>query len=240
MKVIGAFNTKALMKGGVKPPDDKSYLPDVLKAQLPTILKAMNESVAKQTKRNFFDTKVTFLYDNLMNMNIENAETSINFDIDGHNKSDGNIADLDDLFDEISYKTIKADVNKVLKNGVKVLDVYDGGTLGSIIEFKVVKPKKVTSSMNQISGVDEGESLHKLINSDGDTIMSFKLDKANIWVVKNEYNKVIAQLPINEDKSDFSYNKIILGNKIDIAEALGNLINSAMMSNKIGIKSILL
>ena len=144
MKVIGSFNTKGSISRKVtgKKLNGKSYLPDVLKEQIPAILKALNASVARQTKKNFFDTKVTLLYDNLIDENIDNAETSINFDIDGYNKSDGNVADLDDIFDEISYKTIKADVNKVLKDGVKVLDVYDGGYLGSIIEFQVAKPKK--------------------------------------------------------------------------------------------------
>lgn len=154
MKVISSFITKGSISRKVvgKKPNGKSYLPDVLKEQIPAILKALNASVSRQTKKNFFDTKVTLLYDNLIDEDIDNAETSINFDIDGYNKSDGNVADLDDIFDEISYKTIKADVNKVLKNGVKVLDVYDGGYLGSIIEFKVSKPKKVTGSLKTKTG----------------------------------------------------------------------------------------
>ena len=162
MKVISSFITKGSISRKVvgKKPNGKSYLPDVLKEQIPAILKALNASVARQTKKNFFDTKVTLLYDNLIDEDIDNAETSINFDIDGYNKSDGNVADLDDIFDEISYKTIKADVNKVLKNGVKVLDVYDGGYLGSIIEFKVSKPKKVTSSLKQTAQKETSKISH--------------------------------------------------------------------------------
>lgn len=234
MKAIGAFNTKGTISRKVtgKKSNGKSYLPDVLKDQLPAILKAMNESVARQTKRNFFDTKVTFLYDNLMNMNIENAETSINFDIDGHNKSDGNIADLDDIFDEISYKTIKADVNKVLKNGVKVLDVYDGGSLGSIIEFKVAKPKKVTSSLKQKASENP---IYQLIDYDGDTILTHTL-VGKEHIIKNASGKVVARLPLNEDGSDFAYNKIVLGDKVGIAEILGAIINNSFVSNKIIIK----
>ena len=232
MKAIGAFNTKGLMNRMSKKPNGKSYLPDVLKDQLPAILKAMNESVARQTKKFFFDTKVTFLYDNLMNMNIENAETSINFDIDGHNKSDGNIADLDDLFDEISYKTIKADVNKVLKNGVKVLDIYDGGFLGSIIEFKVAKPKKVTSSLKQ-SAADN--PFYRLSDYNHNTILKHTL-VGNEHIIKNASGDVVVKLPMNEDGSDFADNKIVLGDKVGIAEIFGAIINNSFVSDKITIK----
>ena len=142
MKVLGAFNTKALMKGGAKSPDGKSYLPDVLKEQIPAILKAMNESVARQTKKIFIKTKVEFLYDNLVEEGMPNAETSLNFDISGYYKEGGYLADDSDILDEINFRTLKSDVNKVLKNRVQVDKIYESRILGNIIEFEILKPIK--------------------------------------------------------------------------------------------------
>lgn len=131
MKVISSFNKKSSKTDG------KSYLPDVLKEQLPAILKAMNDSIARQIR-----PKVEFYFDDLRDEDIDNAETSINFDVRGPN-----ILDNDDISDEINFKTVKADVNKVLKNGVKVSDIYDSRYVGLIIEFNVGKAKKVTGSI---------------------------------------------------------------------------------------------
>lgn len=232
MKAIVAFNTKALMKGGVKSPDGKSYLPDAIKEQIPVILKAMNESVARQTKKNFIKTEVSFYYDNLMDEDIENAETSINFGIRGHYKSDGFLADDDDVLDEISFKTVKADVNKVLKNGVKVVDIYDSRYVGLIIEFKIAKPKKVTSSMKQ-SAADN--PFYRLADYNHDTILKHTL-VGNEHIIKNASGDVVAKLPMNEDGSDFAYNKIVLGDKVGIAEIFGAIINNSFVSDKITIK----
>ena len=143
MKVISSF----IKKGGSNKEVGKSYLPDVLKEQLPAILKAMNDSVARQTKKDFIKTKVEFYFDDLRDEDIDNAETSINFGVRGYYKSDGFLADDDDVLDEISFKTVKADVNKVLKNGVKISDIYDSRYVGLIIEFDVSKAKKVIGSI---------------------------------------------------------------------------------------------
>lgn len=136
MKVISSFNKKSSKTDG------KSYLPDVLKEQLPAILKAMNDSIARQIR-----PKVEFYFDDLRDEDIDNAETSINFGVSGPN-----ILDNDDISDEINFKTVKADVNKVLKNGVKVSDIYDSRYVGLIIEFNVGKAKKVTGSLKTKAG----------------------------------------------------------------------------------------
>lgn len=92
--------------------------------------------------------------------------------------------------------------------------------------------KKVTSSMKQKASENP---TYQLIDYEGDTILTHTLED-NVHIIKNGQGKVVAKLPISEDGSDFAYNKIVLGDKIGIAEILGSIINNSFVSNKIVIK----
>lgn len=106
------------------------------------------------------------------------------------------------------------------------------GISGSIIEFNVGKAKKVTSSMKQKASENP---IYQLVDYEGDTILTHTL-VGNEHIIKNYAGKVIAKLPISEDGSDFAYNKIVLGDKVSIAEVLGAIVNNSFVSNKIVIK----
>ena len=73
---------------------------------------------------------------------------------------------------------------------------------------------KVLSSFKKPSAVKRKAStnLYQLIDYEGDTILTHT--------------------------SDFAYNKIVLGDKIGIAEILGSIINNSFVSNKIVIKEM--
>ena len=97
---------------------------------------------------------------------------------------------------------------------------------------------KVLSSFKKPSAVKRKASTnhtYQLIDYDGDTILTHTLED-NVHIIRNGQGKVVAKLPISEDGSDFAYNKIVLGDKIGIAEILGSIINNSFVSNKIVIK----
>lgn len=77
--------------------------------------------------------------------------------------------------------------------------------------------------------------IYQLVDYEGDTILTHTL-VGDEHIIKNGQGKVVAKLPISDDKSDFAYNKIVLGDKVGVAEILGSIINNSFVSNKIIIK----
>lgn len=97
---------------------------------------------------------------------------------------------------------------------------------------------KVLSSFKKPSAVKRKAStnpIYQLIDYEGDTILTHTLED-NVHIIRNGQGKVVAKLPISEDGSDFAYNKIVLGDKVGVAEILGSIINNSFVSNKIIIK----
>lgn len=97
---------------------------------------------------------------------------------------------------------------------------------------------KAISSFKKPSAVKRKASenpTYVLVDYEGDTILTHTLED-NVHIIKNGQGKVVAKLPISDDKSDFAYNKIVLGDKVGVAEILGSIINNSFVSNKIVIK----
>lgn len=96
----------------------------------------------------------------------------------------------------------------------------------AISSFK--KPSAVKRKANE-------NPTYVLVDYEGDTILTHTL-VGDEHIIKNGQGKVVAKLPISEDGSDFAYNKIVLGDKVGVAEILGSIINNSFVFNKIIIK----
>ena len=129
------------------------------------------------------------------------------------------------------------ELNKTAVNILKKeLGVSEVDELACLSAVTTVVNKKNKDLIAESRGVKASKNTtYQLIDYESDTILTHTLED-NVHIIKNGQGKVVAKLPINEGGSDFIYNKIILGDKVEIAEMLGSIISNSFVSDKIVIK----
>lgn len=235
MKVLSSFNTRAGHGIGA----GNRYIPGIYKEfdrpevdkSIPKLSKALLTSLKTVSKGLYKDFRIRVFIEN------DYEKPTIDWEIKSGKDLEGNEVSEDDILSNISLAKLTDTLNSKIGDLPFLVVKISNEPLGPEMQVKRRKKspgkvKKVTSSLKQKASENP---IYQLIDYDGDTILTHTLvDKEHI--IKNASGKVVARLPLNEDGSDFAYNKIVLGDKVGIAEILGAIINNSFVSNKIIIK----